>query len=396
MEFGQSLLTRLGKKELSLFSVLVFVGSLFALRYGPRLGFTPAISLLYYFLFFVFQVLVLKGAFLLLKNAKRPNFFVIGGVLVYALVVFVAYKQLDPAALQVDRWSALDRFLEALFQGKYPYQAKSHLDNNISGFPVLFLLAIPFYLLGDVGYLQFAAWFGFAALIAIRFRQYSGLVFLMSLLAGLPAMAYEIFGRSDLFANMVAVAWLIQITFSGNRIRGWWLIGIAVFWGLLLATRGIVVVPLILVSCSILKTYGLKSAFMFSCVVVLSFFLTFLPLYLWDKQLFWAHNPFYVQSGYIPTWALMLVILTSLILGFTDKWGRKIYLHTGVLLFTTILGCCILKSMEIGWDGILWNAGFDITYFILGIPFILLAYGDSVLRNPSGNPSIPQGRQKEF
>lgn len=60
----------------------------------------------------------------------------------------------DENNLNVDRWSALHTFIVSVLDGVYPYNIPDHLNQTSSNFPALFYLGLPFYFLGDVGFLQ--------------------------------------------------------------------------------------------------------------------------------------------------------------------------------------------------------------------------------------------------
>lgn len=99
--------------------------------------------------------LLLSGVCLLLyrntATATRTKmlFFVLS--LVLALSMLVVQYHFDPMQIRVDRWSAIANPLTALFNGEYPYLAKTHLDGYASPFPVWMVFHIPFWALGNVG-----------------------------------------------------------------------------------------------------------------------------------------------------------------------------------------------------------------------------------------------------
>jgi hypothetical protein len=194
----------------------------------------------------------------------------------------------------------------------------------------------------------------------------------------LPALSYEVFARSDLFLNMVVVAWLIHSGKELERSRGWRLLLWGMAWGLMLSTRGIVILPLIFSGLYLIKGRDWKNKGGFALVLGLTTFLTFVPFYLWDPQLFWLNNPLDVQSGYIPSWALAFVILTCIGIGIRFCFGSRLFFHTGFSIFITVLGCYILKSIQMGWITALWENIFDITYFSMSIPFLILSLCESL------------------
>lgn len=358
--------------------IIGFIGTLFACKYLLRifLPWTPAA--LVYFVIYGLQIGIISQ--LVARGAGKKSFKWIALPLVAFWIgaLIVVFFKIDASELKVDRWSALDHFWRTLMNGQYPYQAKSHLDHNISGFPGLFLLAAPFYFLGDVGLMQFAGWIGFAVLFQKIFRRTRIFWFLFMLLIGLPAFLYEIECRSDLFTNMVVVAWAIYLCSKPSLTQGGLLFLWAMVWGLLLSTRGVVVIPLVLFSAHFFRVRGLWTMIGFGTLVTSVFLATFAPFYVWDSMLFWEHNPFYVQSGNIPSWLLAMVILVSCYLGWTDKTGNLFFRQTGMVLFATVLICLGLKADEVGIGNAIINNQFDISYFSLSLPFLLISLGKTL------------------
>jgi hypothetical protein len=374
-----------------------FIGCLFAGKYLPRhsIGAVPA-ALMYIAVYavqvlFVSQLASLAGAKFrdpVPGSFRNPKWILAAVVALWIAAMLPLYLRIDPAGLNVDRWSALENFWRAAVRGDYPYQMKSHLDHNISGFPGLFLLAAPFHFLGDVGLMQFAGLAAFAALAWTAFRDLGKAGLLLGLLLFLPSFLYEVACRSDLFSNMVAVAWALYLGSKPAWTKGGRLLLWGAAWGLLLSTRGVVLIPLILLTAHHFRARGFKATLGFGTVVTAVLLLTFVPFYLWNPRLFWEHNPFYVQSGYIPGWLLALVMLGCAIAGLMDKDGRRLFTMTGAAMFATLLFCLGLKAAEAGLGFAIANSVFDITYFSLSLPFLLISLGIS-LRETGAEPVTP-------
>ncbi len=373
-------------------SMLALSGGLFALKYAPRVGVPATAAAAMYLVVFCLHCGTAWFGARVLQRSRHPRVLLFLTLGVYIVAALFVYMRIDPMALMVDRWSALDYFLSSLLHGSYPYNADSHLGHPISGFPGLFLLALPFYLLGDVGMMQFAAFIGFAFLALRLSRDHTDAVrgsstaaresssavressaaFVLLLLAGLPVFVYELAVRSDLFFNMTAVAWLLYLGLQPKLVRGGRLLILAAAWGVLASTRGVVVIPFLLAVFPLLKGRKIGEVLAFGAVLIGTFVFTVLPFYLWDKAAFLSQNPFTVQSGYIPGWALALVLLLAVYLGYRYRAAPRLFMHTGLILFGTLLGCLLLKALQTGWTHTVWGNGFDISYFAIPIPFLLL------------------------
>lgn len=363
-------------------AIFLFINLLFAVKYGPRVGLNPWISGALFALFFGVQAAVGGGLAVWAARRKRAAVWLWALLAVYLAAAFVVYRSMDPYALDVDRHTALEAFFGALFRGEFPWAVKSHLGTNVSVFPGMQILAMPFYLLGDVGLLQFAGLIAFVALMVARSRESGRPFFLLGVLLAMPAFQYQVFVRSDLWGNAVAIAWLMHVSLKPGTAGGWRLYAWAAAWGLALATRAIFVIPFIYVAWRLVDGRGFKATVAFGLVAVAAFAVTFLPFYLWDPVLFWERNPYYVQSGYVTREVLVAVLVATVVLGFLRRRSAPAlaFVHAGMTLFLTVLVCWIVKSVQEGWIATMWSHYFDLTYFSLCLPFLLVALGDALSR----------------
>jgi len=351
---------------------LATVGCLFALKYPSHFGMGPPLSVTTYFLGF------LAVAWLIRKMPRRflrRPWIWIGA---YYLAAIPAFLRVDPQALQVDRWSALGNFIGAIPRGEFPYGKLSHLGHLISGFPMLFVLALPFYFLGDVGWMQFAALAAFAVLSQKVGGGPEAATLAVLLLFAQPGFHYEVLARSDLFANMTVAAWCM---YGSDRLKEDKSIGRfvreACLWGALLATRGITAVPFLLRAGSLFRSHGLKRVFAFGLISGLVAVAAFIPFYLWDAEAFRIHNPLRVQAGYAPLTFFLPVAGLALYLGHADPAGERRFRNAGLLILSLVTTCFLRAAIIQGWKNAFYESGFDITYFTLPVPFLILALAES-------------------
>lgn len=149
-----------------------------------------------------------------------------------------------------DRADALRIAASALVHGHYPYRALTYLGHPITPLPGAVLLAIPFFLLGNVSlqnllwlalFLLFSQWF---------FRHRSTAIISVLLLLGASAARLDDFVvGGDFLVNAMyvcAAAALVMAAHQGDRTV-WMRIAAGVFLGLAIDSRPvyIVVVPLL-------------------------------------------------------------------------------------------------------------------------------------------------------
>jgi len=357
-------------------AIFLFINLLFAVRYGPRLSIPVALCAVGFALFVAVQIALTAAGTAFAVRRQSARLWLLVVVAAYLVAAYAVYGRMDPYALNADRWSALLAFHDTLFRGEFPWTATTHLGTKISGFPGMHALALPFYLIGDVGLLQFAAIAGLALLMLVRFRDAAWPLYLLVMLLAMPAIQYEVFVRSDLLGNSVVIAALMHASLRPGAARGRRLYLWAIAWGLALATRALFVIPLVLVAWKLVDGRGVRASLAFAALVTATFAVTFVPFYLWDPVLFWEHNPWRVQSGYATREVLAFVLVGTFVLGYLRRRSAAVFLDTGLLLFLTILLCWGLRVLDVGWAGMLWYNGFDLTYFSLCIPFLIVAWGD--------------------
>lgn len=374
-----SLKTLLKAPSATYLAIFLFSNLLFAVKYGERVGLNPWSAGLLYTLFFGIVVAV-SAAFAAWVSRNRAGIWLWSLLVVYLVGAYLVYRSMDPYALEVDRHTALEAFFAALFRGDFPWAVKSHLGTNVSVFPGMQILAMPFYLLGDVGLLQFAALIAFVILMMVRYRESGRPFFLLAVLLAMPAFQYQVFVRSDLWGNAVAIAWLMHLSLKPGTAQGRGVYAWAILWGLALATRAIFTIPFIYVAWRLVDGRGVKATLAFGLVAAATFAATFLPFYLWDAELFWARNPYHVQAGYVTREVLVVVLAATIVTGFLRRRSPPAvaFVHTGMTLFLTVLACWIVKAVQVGWGATLWSHEFDITYYSLCIPFLVIALGDAL------------------
>jgi len=285
----------------------------------------------------------------------------------------IIQQHINPYELQVDRWSAIDHFLQNLFQGVYPYSAQTHLGGYGSPFPVWQFFHIPFYFLGNVGLsILFAVVIFIHSISKLYDIRRATLAFILLLAS--PAFLYEVAVRSDLITNFMLVAAIICYL-KNNQI---WLDKngnfIAVTGGLLLSTRLSACIPFIIYYFReyIHSRWRLKITIPIIAVVI--FIITFLPFLLWDGEmlLFFEYNPFILQSrqGHISD--LLIFIPLGIYLSLSWKGNFEEYTRNTaiILVLLVVVTFCHNMYLNNNWNA-LFQSAYDITYFNMSLPFLI-------------------------
>ncbi|MFC1728890.1 hypothetical protein ACFL6I_01015 [candidate division KSB1 bacterium] len=358
--------------ESTLYALLyIFINSLFVLKYTARItGYAPFAALLY-----------ASGAAVLLilcahyyrdrMNTELRYGSYIAVIVFLAALLLVLMKQVDPAGIQVGRYPALTEWIGDMLDGRYPYTS----DLRPSGFPFLFVLALPFYALGDVGLLQICSFLLFGLLVFTRYPRHPGQRYkTIVLLTASPVFLYEVVVRSELFSNMAFV--LLYLVLCERYLRSvnrppLLVLGLA--GGLMMSTRGIVFIIFLIYFGFCFKS-AVRDGLMFAGSLAAGFAITVLPFLIWDARHFLTQGPFSVQAAYAAPWLLILVTAGSAAAVLFVKTVHGVYRSILVCLFGAVFVSLCVSVLREGFNASVMQSGFDISYFAFSLPFVLLLF----------------------
>ena len=313
-----------------------------------------------------------------LSLSKRIETIILGGMLtIFTLfALFLIYK-INPYQLKVDRWSAIHNFLTLMFDGKFPYDAVTHMGQYASPFPVWIALHIPAYMLGDVGYSQIFFFVGTVLSIVFLTKEVKIALLFCLLMMASPAFWYEVAVRSDFMSNMmVALVAVGYMNYKNLRFdNAPYTLAIAV--GVLFSTRLLIAIPLtvFLFADFWRMRKNLKRMVAVSSVALGIFVLTFLPFILWDIQhlAFLRHNPFILQTNKMDFWLVIFGIALAIIASIYAKGIQNIMTGIALSLGIMMLVYLVENSLQEGWSFTVFSNGIDLVYIASALPFAALA-----------------------
>ncbi len=374
------------------FSLIIYllINGLFLLKYASRMMEHGGLAVLIY-------ALCIAGALVVFPRVpQRFNKAIFGVVSVLVLAgIVVLHQMIDPLTVDVDRWSAIDHFLQRLLQGEYPYLAQTHLGGYGSPFPFWNFFHLPFYALGDVGIGMIAVVTGLIFSIKRITGSYSGAAVFMLALAASPAFWYEVAVRSDLLYNFI-LCFLIGFWWLHSKItvrNSVWLT--AIVSGFMLSTRLSVIIPFVMLLFPGFVAADWKIRIQFAAIAALCFILSFLPFIVWDfnQLVFFQYNPFVLQTrqGSVVEMFLLLGILLPLSLWW--KGNPQRYATFTVITIVVFVGATFLHRMITDqFQSDLFSSRYDITYFNMSLPYVLLVlsgYGNSWLAESDKPANTP-------
>jgi len=346
------------------------INALFVYKYAARITSHPwALSLLY------LAVLGLVIWILYRKTDSRmspqtENLLYFFTIALLAIVLTLVMSHFDPQKIRVGRYPALQDWISRLFSSEFPYASHT----KPSGFPFLFVMAMPFYLLGDLGVFQIFSFLIFAGLVYLRHQDQPMNRFRSAfLLVSAPVFLYEVVVRSELFSNMVMVMlYLAVLEMVGRKMSLSASILLGLAGGLLLSTRGVVLLIHILVLAYLFRkkvvTHGL-----FYLSLVAGFVVSLLPFMIWDWKQFMNLGPFTKQLSFLPAWLLVVSVVCCAYLALKIRSLRGVYFAVSLTLFAVVLVAFLGSILDYGWHQAVLQDAFDISYFVFAVPFLLIS-----------------------
>lgn len=366
-------------KKYSLFLIYIIVNSLFVLKYGEKYG----ISLLGLYVVGIVSIGILycKVEF---KDFFYKYLFWILVFLFFTVSVYLNYK-VDGYSLNVDRWSAMEVGIKAMLSGEYPYNIPDHMGRESSNLPMLIILGIPFYLIfGSVGYLQSFIFLFFSYLIVKVFKNYKERLALLIILFLSPSYLWEVYVKSDMFSNFVVVLGFIFLMWNNfikeNKLKLGWA---SVLTGLVFLTRLSAVIPIILLLFKKFYQFSIKEKINFALIFTLTLsgvlYLFFHNASSFD--LIFEHNPLTIQGAKQPLILSLSYIILALILSFKIKSFSDVIYWAGVLLFICVFAPFVMFLVQYGYDDVVINSSFDLSFFNMSMPFVLMSIVVAFLEN---------------
>ena len=234
----------LKKIHFAKYSVLIFlfINFIFSVKYSSRI---TSLYLPFSILITLFFFLIYKKSEILIKIFSKLKINPLILLVFYFGFCLLVFTKIPKETLNVDRWSVINSFWDNYFQGKYVYYAKSFDDNYPGPMPFYFILALPFYLMGELGLFSFL---GLLLFILLGFNDFLksriNIVFIMT---GFSLFyLWEICGRSNLFLNGVIVLLSIKFFFKNytKSLKSNLIFGVLI--GMILSTRNVFIIPYII------------------------------------------------------------------------------------------------------------------------------------------------------
>jgi hypothetical protein len=351
------------------FSIVCLINFVFAFKYFSR-GIEHALLLSIFYSTTLLVVFILsKKLTFRLYEVDRFYYFVL---ILYVIIHVILFHFIHVGNLNVDRWSVISSFWEYLFNDQYPYNAQSHMGNYPGPLPFYFVMALPFYLIGEIGFFSLLGIVIFAIFLrkTLSKQESMGAILIVFLSA---SVFWEISVRSTILVNtilfMVYQFWIQTADFNSRKI--YWTTAIA--GGLLLSTRTILALPLLTFCIYLLKSKELTLKLFMGWISIIggTVLVSFLPLLFFYFHDFLIRNPFTIQGSILPMNISVVFLPLPLIAGLVCRNKNEIlYFSAGIfiLIFMTYI---IYVARRYGLVSAYFNSNIDISYMLFAYPFVL-------------------------
>ena len=356
------------KLLISLFIVLL-INTVFTIKYLSRYTSWAWLIVLILTAFTCSALLIPKA-----KQSFIKQKMIIPVCILYVLFNFFLLHKIHVSTLNVDRWSVITSFWDNFFSGKYAYNAVSHMGNYPGPMPIYFILALPFYWIGELGFLSIIGILLFIGLVYKKMQHSEMGLFALFFILSSPIFLWETISRSNIFLNSTLILAFLLFLENSDFKKNTSLITIGMMGGLLLSTRNVFALSYLLAFAYYFKIGKLdvKKSVIIGLVLISTFVLTFLP-FVWNfSGDFVNRNPFITQSSVLlPSYFQILFFgICFVFIRFLKTKEDVIFYNMLILFITIIIYALYLTSVE-GFEKAYFGSKIDISYLIFCLPFAL-------------------------
>lgn len=359
-------------KGLLIIILYICINSLFIYKYGSRVDFINVYVLLAAFPLFIVSFFTIYKK-IVFSEFVYKLLFICTVVLFFIFTVALNYL-VDGNSLIVDRWSAIAVSVEAVLNGEYPFSIPNHLNQYSSNLPSLIFIGLPFYLLGDVGYLQSFAFLFFTFVVHKTVKTYRLKLFGIVLLICSVPYLWEVYTKSDLMSNFIFILGFIVLwnkKYSNSLFEKPILLGgIASF---IAFTRIPTMIPLIVFLFKDFMKTSHKKRLLF-LITSISIVLLFTFLVLKDCpsiEILKNYNPLILQGNKSPFLVNLASVLLPFYFSFKVKSISETINYSILFVLFPVLIHFLNKCIKYGFESTIFNSNADISYFNMITPFLI-------------------------
>ena len=297
----------LAKINISLF-IFILINFIFCIKYLCRI--TSYYLIISVAIVFIYLIIWRYKNFL--KNLPI-NLSTLNIILLFAFICgsFFIFNLVSAESLNVDRWSVITSFWNCYFNNQYVYFAKSNVGNSPGPMPFYFILALPFYYLGEMGWFSVMGIILFYILLKYAKTSKLNLTIGLILISSSVFYLWEVTSRSNIFINSSLVLFVLYYYLSREKLDTKNIFSAGLLIGLSLSTRNVLIIPFITAFVYQLKKrlVNPKQFIVLGFISISTFVVTFIPFVYNHYEDFKIMNPFIIQSSALVPFEYTLMFL---------------------------------------------------------------------------------------
>ncbi len=367
------------KKQISI-TILLLISFIFTDKYSPRI---TDYSILISFSILALQFSAYKFGNKIVLSTKKKSIILVSSIILLVTVSLFVFLKIPVETLNIDRYSVINSFIDEALKGNYPYYAKSAQGNTPGPMPFYFLIAFPFYLIGEYSLLSVLGYVLFIFLVLRKIKEYQNINFFILYLLTSSYVYWEIATRSNIFTISVFIVFLMDYFLRIPHEKKIKLYAFGLIAGLLLSTRSVysIVYIVFFLSGLINRELKFRQLIYIGIFILIGFIITFLPIFIFFMHDFLIINPFIIQSSsLVPPVFIYPFLLTSLLLTFFARDNQDKFFISGLSLFISILLYAIYEIYQNGIHEAIYGNCIDISYFLFCVPFFIYYLMNSDLK----------------
>ena len=317
----------------------------------------PLLLALIYALLFLFVVLSFDRIKIIPQWLNNNRYFSAIILLFFSLLLYYMFftSKTDNSfgMLAIRNW--LDNF----FEGTFPYRLK----NTFRAYPFFYLLASPFYLIGNISLMEILIWVIIAFLVVFNSETVREKIIKLFFLLVSPITFYGLFKASGYFLNasILIILFLLSNRYikPGKVDRNFILL--AVSFGLFFSINIEIIAVLIIYMLYFFRN-NIKELSLFLEILLAVFLVTIIPFIVWNPFLFFINGPLNTLFN-IQWWGIILYLGIAVYIGWMISDLQEIFFSIGLLLIIP----CVIN---------LFFIKDDLSGFIIALPFFIFSIKD--------------------
>ena len=235
-----------------------------------------------------------------------------------AIAIAVIYPRLNvhSPGHGSDRDDALDYAVNALVHGRFPYSARTYLNNQITPLPGTILLSLPSLLVGGVAYMNIAWLALFAATLRLRDGGWRSPLFALWGLLASPGVLIDLATGGDLVANgiyLLGALYLYLRALDGGRVNERAYLAAAILLGLTLSSRFNFALVLLPVTAFAGRRRGWRIAIQGAATASLTFAVVTVPFILHAPDAFPPLHVYHQYDQVIPHAGVVMTFIEAVV-----------------------------------------------------------------------------------